>query len=181
MVSFATGTPDFAALTVIASVCPMLLKIVLFWITGVFVPPVWVRLMPKVPPVTTWTFLTVTLEALIVRLEEMLRPLSTAKPSLRFRRPAPGAGESGGSRPVRIWVAPFRSVVMTFPSLVFMLSCHNHYRRYFSCPSRGEFPVYGRRGIFPVLGPGFLSRRGRAGGTDAGVPGARPVQSGSWW
>ena len=33
--------------------------------------------MPNVPPVTTWTFLTVTLEALIVRSPGMYRPLST--------------------------------------------------------------------------------------------------------
>ena len=40
-------------------------------------PAVWVRLMPKFPPVVTLTFLTVTLLALTCRLPEMDRPLST--------------------------------------------------------------------------------------------------------
>jgi hypothetical protein len=35
---------------------------------------VWVRLMPKFPPVVTLTFLTVTLSALICRVPEMARP-----------------------------------------------------------------------------------------------------------
>ena len=38
---------------------------------SIVTPVVCVRLMPNAPPVTTWTFLTVTLEALIVRLEGM--------------------------------------------------------------------------------------------------------------
>ena len=35
---------------------------------SIVTPVVWVRLMPKFPLVTTWTFLTVTLEASIRRL-----------------------------------------------------------------------------------------------------------------
>ena len=44
---------------------------------SIVTPVVCCSLMLNVPPATTWTFLTVTLEAVIVRTPGMDRPLST--------------------------------------------------------------------------------------------------------
>ena len=60
---------------------------------------------------------------------------SAAAPNSRRRWPvgerAPDAGEVGevgAFPPLRIWVAEFRLVVMTLPSLMYFLRCHNHCR-----------------------------------------------------
>ena len=57
-------------------------------------------------------------------------PIAAAT-SPRLRRPvrgcsSPDSGEAGGSRPVGIFLS-FGLVVMTLPSLMFLLSCHDYY------------------------------------------------------
>jgi len=65
--------------------------------------------------------------------------------------------------------AAFCLAVMILPSLMCLLSCHDHYRQYFSRPPEENSLSTGRHGIFSVLwtwlfrlgsfGPGFLSSR----------------------
>ena len=80
----------------------------------------------------------------------LLGPENPRPPDSGEPGPPGEPGEPGGCRPMRIWLAEFRSVVMALPSLMCVLSCHNHCRRYFSRPLE-ENSLFAGRAFSPVF------------------------------